>query len=266
MKGNLYDISGILLVLVIIVVMFVAFVLLYINIYNKRHQRYLGEKKRMVEAFQLELLQSQLEIQERTLQNISQEIHDNIGQTLTMAKLNLSTMPVQQEQTEKVSMAKSAISKAISDLRDLSKSLNTDHIADLGLQQAIENELELVRKSAGLATSLRASGIPFEIERSNALILFRIVQEVLANIVKHASATSAEVELNYSNNNLELFVRDNGKGFTPPDSLTGSGSGLGLRNMNNRAKVLGAHLLIGPNPGGGTAVRLWMPGAGEADL
>jgi signal transduction histidine kinase len=96
--------------------------------------------------FQQTLLQSQLEIQEQTLKNISQEIHDNIGQALTLVKLNLNTMDfdLNEQSNQKIITSKELISKAINDLRDLSRSLNTDIIADLGLQNAIEQELILV--------------------------------------------------------------------------------------------------------------------------
>src|SRR5262245_47425278 len=121
----------------------VIFIIMFFLLYQKRYYRYLQEKVKLQAQFQETLLQSQIEIQEQTLKTISQEIHDNIGQVLSLAKLNLSTMEIMRldELQEKIITSKKLVSKAIQDLRDLSKSMNTDNIEALGLVRAIEYEL-----------------------------------------------------------------------------------------------------------------------------
>src|SRR5690606_6033411 len=121
---------------------------------------------------------TQLEIQEQTLKNISQEIHDNIGQALTLAKLNLNAVMAEDTQLqEKILNSKELVSKAITDLRDLSHSLDTDYVLEMGLQRSIEYELELIRKTGIVRTDLHVEGNLQRLERQKELILFRIVQE-----------------------------------------------------------------------------------------
>ena len=226
-------------------------------LYNKR--RKMQAKERIV--FQQTLLQTQLEIQEQTLKNISQEIHDNIGQALSLAKLNLNTMPGTNDEQlqQKISNSKELVSKAIVDLRDLSRSLNTDYVADMGLQRAIEYELELINKSAAIKTKMHVDGFPFRFDKQKELILFRIVQEVLNNIIKHAAATQIQVVLNYKPAGLEMQLSDNGKGFDNAADNGGPSFGLGHRNMHNRAKLIGASFAIRSSLGKGTEINIILP-------
>ncbi|NOT50316.1 MAG: sensor histidine kinase [Chitinophagaceae bacterium] len=239
-----------------------AFIILLATLYTKKQQRNKNEKKEMQLQYHQTLLQSQLEIQEQTFKNISQEIHDNIGQALTLAKLNLNTMPsVTDQQKEKIFTTKEIISKTISDLRDLSRSLNTDYIADMGLQKAIEYEMNLISKSSSIKTETITEGKPFVIDKQKELILFRIVQEVLNNAIKHSEAKSIIAKMIYGSDSFELLITDNGKGFKidDPKREKQPGSGLGLRNMDNRAKLIGASFSMNSGPGAGTEVRIILP-------
>lgn len=138
---------------VIIVTLFifliVFFIVLFIILYQKRHTNYLKEKQILQSKFQQEILQAQVEIQEQTLKNISQEIHDNIGQVLSLAKLNLNTFPPTRDENVKTKLeqTKQLISKAILDMRDLSRSMHGDRIAEMGLKNAIENELDILNNT-----------------------------------------------------------------------------------------------------------------------
>ncbi len=216
----------------------------------------------MQSRFQQELLRTQLEIQEQTLKTISQEIHDNIGQVLSLAKLNLNTvdMTKQDELQEKITDSKNLVSKAIQDLRDLSKSMNTDNIEAIGFIRAIEYEMDMIRKT-GFKTQLDIEGKMIRLEPQKELILFRIIQEVLNNIMKHAEANAIEIKVNYAEKEIRISVSDNGKGFdlTPLNENELSGFGLGIRNMHNRAKLIGADFSMSSNIGNGTVVSLAVP-------
>jgi two-component system, NarL family, sensor kinase len=246
---------------IFIVILFTLFLFFYL-MSRQRHNELIMKEHRLKHEYHQELLRTQLEIQEQTFKNISQEIHDNIGQALTLAKLNLNTMPQGSgEQQEKITTTKELVSKAIVDLRDLSRSLNTDYVADMGLQKAIEYELGLISKSSNIITNMQLEGEPFRMDKQKELILFRIVQEVLNNTLKHAGATTIHAKINYGNNDLQLSVTDNGKGFLISDTQNEnqSGSGLGLRNMDNRAKLIGATFSMNSKPGNGTEVRIILP-------
>src|SRR5258706_10354982 len=148
MQGLSQDII-ITIIVTFFLLLLTSFVVVFITYHQRRQIKNLNEKQQLQSKYQKELLRTQLEIQEQTLKTISQEIHDNIGQVLSLAKLNLNTMDVTQQDKlqEKISDSKKLVSKAIQDLRDLSKSMNTDNIEALGLVRAIEYELEMIRKT-----------------------------------------------------------------------------------------------------------------------
>lgn len=243
--------------------LFVAIgIIVLVLTYQKRKLTYLKEKELMKSSFEKELLNTQLEIQEQTLKNISQEIHDNIGQGLTLAKLNLYTMLIENNDQlqQKITLSKTLVSKAITDLRDLSHSLNTDYVAEMGLLRSIEYELEMIAKTGIVKTSLQISGQVYRFDKQKELITFRIVQEVLNNIIKHAKADNITVQAVYTIETLELSIKDDGLGFEPTPAEQSSnnqaGLGLGMRNMYNRAKLIGAGFVIESSVGNGTLVKL----------
>lgn len=220
------------------------------------------EKEQMGIAFQQTLLRTQLEIQEQTLKNISQEIHDNVGQVLTLAKLNLATTTVAEEAaSEKIKTSQQLIGKAIQDLRDLSRSLNTDYVEDLGLVRSIEYELELLQKTGTIETELNIEGKIIKFDKQKELILFRIVQETIHNIIKHAEAKKISAAIDFTHEAVTIIIKDNGKGFdlSPLNDAGNNTFGLGLRNMKNRATLIGAKFSINSIPGTGTEAYLQLP-------
>lgn len=224
----------------------------------KRRRKMNLEKTQLHTQFQEELLRTQLEIQEQTFKTISQEIHDNIGQMLSLAKLNLNTVDLQKEEKAagKIGSAKDLVSKAIQDLRDLSKTLNTDTIAAAGLLNAIEAELHLLQKTGALETHFLTSGTPVKLDAQKELILFRIVQEALHNVIKHAQASEVSVSALFEDGQFLLQIRDNGCGFEERSRpLFGSG----LRNMQSRSKLIGADWKIESGKTGGTAICITLP-------
>jgi two-component system NarL family sensor kinase len=221
------------------------------------------EKLNLQNEFQQTLLRTQLEIQEQTLKNISWEIHDNIGQILSLAKLNLGTVDMNNAVTihEKIDDSKNLISKAIQDLRDVAKSLNTDHIITLGLAKSTEHELEIIKKTGWFETIFKTNGDIYKLEPQKELILFRIVQEAFNNIIKHAKASIIVVKMNYEPDCFSLQINDNGHGFDLDDpDITGDGStGLGIKNMWDRAQMIGAQLIIKSSAVEGTTIDIKLP-------
>ncbi|MFT3825857.1 MAG: sensor histidine kinase [Chitinophagaceae bacterium] len=236
-------------------------IFLFLNHYKKR-QKLLAEKELLKFNFQQTLLQSQLEIQEQTLQNISQEIHDNIGQVLSLTKINLSTMDMHKpdELQQKLDDSKKLVSKAIQDLRDLSKSLNSDYVTELGLLRAIEYNIEMIRKTGSLQTQLDVTGTPIRLDAQKELILFRMVQEAINNILKHAEATLLTITVEYGTQNFMISVADNGKGFDNTGTESSiKKTGIGLSNLHNRSRLVGAEVTITSTPGAGTTVTILLP-------
>ena len=243
------------------VFIFIFFVFFYSRVMERQNSMLLKEQK-LRNEYEETILQTQLEIQEQTLKTISEEIHDNIGQALSLAKLKLNTLKYDQpdQLVEKINDSRELVSKAIRDLRDLSRSLNTDSIASMGLVRAIELELELFRKS-GFETTLYTEGEIRKMEPQQELILFRIVQESLNNIIKHAEARTIRVTALYTATELDVQVEDDGKGADPEqlDMEGNSFKSLGLRNMYNRARMIGGTFTIHSVPGNGTIIKLNIP-------
>jgi two-component system, NarL family, sensor kinase len=237
----------------------VAVLIVFVLEFKKRQTK---QRELLNAQFQQELLRTQLEIQEQTFRNISQEIHDNIGQVLTLAKLNLNTITnhsVSEDINNKLTNSKDLITKAIQDLRDLSKSLNTEFISEAGLLKSIEYELELLRRTGSIQIITMQEGEYYALPQQKELILFRIFQEVLNNIMKHSQATEIKVILNFQPHHFSLEILDNGDGFNSDEVEQNGQHGLGIKNMQNRSKIIGANFTINSQPGKGTTVRIDLP-------
>lgn len=239
-----------------------AFIVSYVLFYFNKQKRNEFEKRELTQKFQETILLTQLEIREQTLKNISEEIHDNIGQALSLAKLNLNMIdPSMEEDREtKIQNTKLLVGKAIQDLRDLSRSFNTDNINALGLAGALDQEFDLMRKTGKYSISVLQEGTTRRIPAQHTLITFRIVQEVLQNIIKHAEAQKIDAVLSYEANYLRVKIQDDGRGFTQEGHSEGEPTlGLGIRNMNSRAALIGGSVVIDSIPGKGTTVILMIP-------
>ncbi|PZR27406.1 MAG: histidine kinase [Citrobacter freundii] len=238
---------------------FIVFLLFYLKT-QIRQNNYMLKEEQLRFQYQEQLLKTQLEIQEQTLKTISQEIHDNIGQALTLAKLNLNTMlPVQDNSLEqKILNSKELVSKAITDLRDLSHSLDTDYVQEMGLQRAIEYELERIQKTGASNAVLEIEGNSYRLSKQKELILFRITQEAFTNSLKHAEPQTIRVHMNYKPEGLLMIISDDGKGMDLLEVIAPN-TGVGTRNMQSRADMIGASVGFDSSPGNGTRINIFLP-------
>lgn len=217
---------------------------------------YKSKSREKLRLHHQELLHAKLEIQEQTYRNISQELHDNIGQVLSLAKLNINTIDLNNVSgtNDKLSASKILISKAIQDIRDLSKSLNTDFISEIGLDNAVNQQLELLKRTGLYTTQLIVHGEVYHFEPERELLIFRILQELLNNIVKHAEASEIVVSMRYEKDKLIFEIEDNGKGFDMQTQQFYPNKGLGLRSIQNRIKLVGGVIRFESEKGRGTKV------------
>lgn len=242
----------------------ISFGLIYrYNLDRKEKEKYINERAVLKNNFEKQILQSKLEMQEQTFKTISQEVHDNIGQVLSLVKLNINTMDCNEPKTlqGKINDSKHLITKAIQDLRDLSKSLNTDYVTEMGLVKSVEYELELIKKTGIYEIQFDIEGNQYRWEAQQELILFRIVQELLHNIIRHAKATAIKVHLVFEPELFTLQISDNGIGFDTSqiDQNNFSGLGLGIRNMHNRASMINADFKLMSTIEKGTTVTITLP-------
>jgi hypothetical protein len=233
-----------------------GFIIYFVILYRNKQSKNKKEQEQLQAHFSQELLKTQLEVQEQTLNYVSSEIHDNITQVLSFVKLTLNNLAsgIEGEKRIKIDESRQLVAQTISDLRDLSKSLSFEHIASLGLVQTIETEVERVNKSGLLNAQIQIDGASYSLGEQRELVLFRIFQEALNNTLKHAGAKHLKILLRYQPDLFILSLADDGSGFSPemPDNKRGSG----LRNIKNRAVLIGGTATIEGMPGKGCHVNV----------
>lgn len=235
------------------------FILMLVAYYNRRKKRFIEEKQNLITTYREELLNTRIEIQEQTFTMISQEIHDNVGQLLSLAKVQLNI--IEQGGIMNIAMlgnAKESISKAMADLRDIAKSLNTDRLLTLSLQETIAAEAERVNRTGIITATVEVTGIEQQLPHQKKLILLRITQESLQNIIKHSKANAIYITLCFKNDNLMLQISDNGIGFNT-DDLSNKTNGLGLHNIISRARMIGGEATINSIINKGTTLTIYTP-------
>jgi len=244
-------IAGVVILLVVASV--VVFNLLY---YQKRRFQHLKKITAMEKAFSEELLKSQLEIQEHTFNQISEEIHDNVGQVLSLARVQLNIINESNKADPRMLMdVKENVGKALADLRDIARSLSGSRIKSLGINALIAQEAERINKLNIIRVTVVANEIERSMDDRKKLILFRIFQECLQNIIKHANASEVLITTNFSPDSLQIVIKDNGKGFDTKKT----NPGLGLANIMTRAALAGGQCAIESITGHGTIVTIDMP-------
>jgi len=261
MPGEPHSIVIFIAVTTLFILILIAFIVFILFLYQRRHISYQKGLEVLKTDFEKTLLTTQLEIQEQTFQNISREIHDNIGLSLTLAKLNLNTINWKNEDhsREKVGGSINFISRAIEDLSYISKTLHTGFIEENGLLKALELEINKIQKLGIFNIRYDVTGSPVYMQTQKELVIFRIMQEVLNNCIKHAEATVITVVLNYQNNLVEIEISDNGKGFISKSSQSPTGKGTGLMNIVKRAAYIDGTCQVNSFPGKGTSIQMKIP-------
>ncbi|MEI6581969.1 MAG: ATP-binding protein [Chitinophagia bacterium] len=205
-----------------------------------------------------ELFNNQQKVQEQTLNHISQEIHDNVGQMLSLVRIQLNLAAQQNSnENELISEAQENIGRAMMDLRDMAKGMSNDRIKLLGLYASVEQEADRIRRSGICEISLSCSGSVVQLDHQRETILFRVMQECLQNVLKHSEARLLEIFFQYTQDDIQIKIQDNGKGFVLEKSR--AGHGLGLMNMQHRIQLMGGEFTINSEPGVGTKIYLQVP-------
>lgn len=231
---------------------------------QKRQMHYFKEKAALKAQYEQEILTSQIEVQNATLQHISQELHDNIGQLLSVVRINLNIVEesgTDDENREFIQQANELVAQSISDLRALTKSLDGDFVQDFGLKESIAQELQRIRQTRKFGTELQITGTVYSLGFQREIVLFRIVQEILNNAIKHSEANQLIVQLHYLPEQLKLIISDDGNGFDYQaiNENSMSRSGAGLRNIKRRVTLIGGTCEIISSPGNGTQLTLLIP-------
>lgn len=235
----------------------------FVFLYQRKQYSHRQEMAQMQETFTKEMLHSKNEIQEQTLRQIAAEIHDNFNPTLSVINLNLADVmrSVDEPVKETVSDTKGLVKQLMADMRALSNSLNSDHVSRIGFTRAFEKFVGHLRKAGIFQINFQKIGDEYRLPSDKEIILLRICQEILNNIVKHAEATAIDIRIDFGILTFRIEIKDNGKGFDvtavmfDPEKQDSNG----LRNLRNRAEVINAELTINSQPGAGTAVIIELP-------
>ncbi|OOQ57974.1 sensor histidine kinase [Mucilaginibacter pedocola] len=252
-------ISAIALTTLLLMVL-MAFLLFMLFWQRRKSNRYIKEKEIMTAMFNEQLLRSQLEIQEQSFNVISMEIHDNVGQTLSLLNVQLNIID-QQESLDRLLLAdaKESVKKAMTDLRDIAKSLNSERIKLASLPDITAHESQRINQTGLVKVSVANSGDEQALQDGKKLIIFRMIQECLQNIIKHSAATMASVNFAYQPDFLEIQITDDGIGFNTDMPADGAGFGIGLKNIFKRATAINGNVHIDSQVNKGTTITIRTP-------
>jgi two-component system sensor histidine kinase UhpB len=189
------------------------------------------------------------------------ELHDEIGQTLTALVLQIARFRSKGASEDDLAAAERTAQAALDDIRRLARRLRPEALDELGLGAALNALCNRLSRQTGLVIHRRVPQAPLRLTPDEELVVYRIAQESLTNVIRHAQATEAHVDLRQEGDQVELIVADDGVGL-PTDPIATNG---GLRGMRERALLIGAEVRWERAESGGTAVRLVVPvGEGHA--
>lgn len=228
-----------------------SFLLAIILVHRNNLARRMAKEE---ERYQRLLTEQMIAVQEREREWIGRELHDNVNQVLTTVKLYLETASAQQN-NPLVDRSMRLINGTIGEIRNLSHQLSAPTLGTRSLIDSINALIEMIEFSNHIEFEFDHSGYGQSIAMNQKLAVYRILQEQLNNIIKHAQATRVSIYLNQRDNFVILTVKDNGKGF---DS-TAKAKGMGLNNITSRAKVFGGVVEIKSSPGKGCSLKVVLP-------
>jgi PAS domain S-box-containing protein len=228
-------------------------------------ERKQAEAKGKEYSRKLQVLSRRLvEAQETERRNIARELHDEIGQALTVMQLNLQAMllsPGMEAVSPRLNESLDAVERVLEQVRDISLDLRPSILDDLGLEPALRWYTERQAALVELRVEFHADQLEQRLDPVIETECFRVAQEALTNVVRHARAKAVTVELRKEDGQLHLRVRDDGVGFdvAPVREQAVRGTSLGLLSMEERALLAGGGLEFKSNPGQGTEVHAWFP-------
>lgn len=225
----------------------------------RKHQQRLEES----EARLRELAAFLQTVREEERTSIARELHDELGQALTALRIDLGwlrgkTAALGEQAASRVAAALGVVEQSIVSLRRISEDLRPAMLDSLGLAAAVENHAAEFTRRTGIPCDLRMNREEFSLEGNLATTVFRIVQEALTNVVRHAEASAVSIcidQIDAENGGIRLVVKDNGRGFDD----TSRTKRFGLLGMRERIAMLGGELNIASQPAQGTCITAWLP-------
>jgi signal transduction histidine kinase len=242
---------------------FIFLLLTLVFLYNRYQLRQKNIYQKELNRQQNELFNAIAAAQDQERKRIAQDIHDSLGSILSAAKLKLSALKESQpllsnDQAEKYRVTSQLLDEASAELRSISHNIMPATLSKLGLVAALKNLSNTISSHSGLQVSFSAHGFMERIPEQTEMSIYRIVLELINNIVKHAQANKVTVQLIKYPDYINLSVEDNGRGFDYEDALQQK-KGIGLGNILSRVEYLRAKMNVDSVPGRGTTVIIDVP-------
>jgi two-component system NarL family sensor kinase len=241
----------------LLLTLFGFFLIVYLLVQKKRQNQHLLEKRQMVFDHESNILRTKIEEHENTMDEISKELHDNVKSILGFAQFNMyriADLATSNEQIVLIDKTNKIIGQVIDDLHNITHSLNSNFVKNIGLVDTITKELEHIRLAKNIVCNIEITGTPVSLEGDKELHVFRIAQEAIQNCAKHAKATNLNFTLNYEPNLFTMKITDNGKGFEK--NKIHEMRGLGFINMFQRARYIHGLLEVQSIPLQGSTIIL----------
>lgn len=238
---NMETSSFIITTLLAIFVMTLA-VILFVVLYQRKVIKHHIELKMLNTQKELEILKASIQSEEEERKRIATELHDDVGATLSSARLFLNSANTDISR-DQIHLSKSLIDDSLNKIRAVSYKLQPSSLITLGLQSAIKNNIDILNKSGQIeAIFLDVEGFP-RIDSYTELHVYRIVQEVITNVTKHANAKELTIEM-LVDCDLQIRIHHNGDGMTSSqfENLAKSSTGQGLRNIKNRIRIVNGEI------------------------
>jgi signal transduction histidine kinase len=233
-------------------------IILFFTTYQKRLLKKELEINRIKSRQQEEILQNTVLSQEKERKRIAQDLHDEVGAMLSVVKLNIAMVERKSDTSASKEIARetrSYLDEVILQVRRISRALLPPSLDKLGLAAAVEELVNWVNKSDQVEVVVWKTEDFYRFDGKKEMAIFRIIQELLNNALKHAQATQIVIKIRFCSSGLAVSVCDNGVGF---DINSKGNSGLGLKNLESRTQILNARIKLRSAPGKGTSAILFL--------
>jgi len=217
--------------------------IVFVSFHQRKVIRYQQQLQKLEQDQQKTLLNASIRLQEEERQRIAADLHDDAGPLLATARLYLNENFVNLDkntQLQSIYNAKQIIDDTIQLIRNISHSLMPPTLKNFGLESAVNDLFQKISGSGSMNASCRFHDYRERLKPENELIIFRVIQELVNNILKHSSASFIHLTQNTSGNKFFVRLHHDGRGITQTDfeKLNKSNVGLGLKNIQSRLKVL----------------------------
>jgi signal transduction histidine kinase len=246
----------------LILFVFIGGIIVFIFQYHRRKLVHEKEKAQINEQHLQELLTTKLEIQKQTMADIGREIHDNIGQRLTLASIYANHLAFENQYpliNGQVSAIGAILNESLADLRRLSKNLTTTNAEFTELKDLIDSECTRINTLNVCRIRYAFTDTNFKISATVKNFILRIIQEFIQNSLKHANCTDISLDFIHTPVGLEVKAFDNGVGFDLNIYHENEKKGIGILNMKKRAELIGARFSFSSIVDKGTTLSLFIP-------